>query len=121
MLNEESGIKRPNGLLMDGLNTLLVADFGTGDLYRTDLASGKVKNLNQGFGGADGLVRDTHGFLYVSDWQNGKVWQLAGPRATPQLIADQLQAAADIALSADGKHLLIPDMKAGEMLYLPIR
>jgi len=121
VLNEESGIQRPNGLLMDGLNTLLVADFGTGDLYRTDLASGKVKNLNQGFGGADGLVRDTHGFLYVSDWQNGKVWQLAGPRATPQLIADQLQAAADIALSADGKHLLIPDMKAGEMLYLPIR
>lgn len=121
VLNEESGIKRPNGLLMDGINTLLVADFGTGDLYRADLSSGKVKDLNQGFGGADGLVRDTHGFLYVSDWHNGKVWQLAGPRATPQLIRDQLKAAADMALSADGKQLLVPDMKAGELLYLPIR
>lgn len=121
VLNEESGIKRPNGLLMDGINTLLVADFGTGDLYRADLSSGKVKDLNQGFGGADGLVRDTHGFLYVSDWHNGKVWQLAGPRATPQLIADQFKAAADIALSADGNHLLVPDMKAGELIYLPIR
>jgi glucose/arabinose dehydrogenase len=121
VLNEKSGIKRPNGLLMDGINTLLVADFGTGDLYRADLSSGKVKDLNQGFGGADGLVRDTHGFLYVSDWHNGKVWQLAGPRATPQLIRDQLKAAADMALSADGKQLLVPDMKAGELLYLPIR
>lgn len=121
VLNEESGIKRPNGLLMDGINTLLVADFGTGDLYRADLSSGKVKDLNQGFGGADGLVRDTHGFLYISDWHNGKVWQLAGPRATPQLIADQFKAAADIALSADGQHLLVPDMKAGELHYLPIR
>lgn len=120
VLNSNSGIKRPNGLLMDGVNTLLVADFSTGDLFRADLTSGKVKALNQGFGGADGLVRDTRGFLYVSDWNNGKVWQLAGPRATPQLIADELKAAADIALSADGKHLLVPDMKAGEMLYLPI-
>lgn len=120
VLNEESGIKRPNGLLMDGINTLLVADFGTGDLHRADLTSGKVKDLNQGFGGADGLVRDTRGFLYVSDWNNGKVWQLAGPRATPQLIADQLKAAADIALSADGKYLLVPDMKAGELRYLAL-
>jgi glucose/arabinose dehydrogenase len=121
VLNEESGIKRPNGLLMDGINTLLVADFGTGDLYRADLTSGKVKDLNQGFGGADGLVRDTRGFLYVSDWNNGKVWQLAGPRATPQLIADEFKAAADIALSADGKYLLVPDMKAGELRYLPLQ
>ncbi len=120
VLDSHSGIKRPNGLLMDGVNTLLVADFGTGDLYRADIASGKVKALNQGFGGADGLVRDSRGFLYVSDWNNGKVWQLPEPQATPQLIADNLQAAADITLSADGRFVLVPDMKAGEMLYLPI-
>ncbi|MED5510669.1 MAG: SMP-30/gluconolactonase/LRE family protein [Pseudomonadota bacterium] len=120
VMNSHSGIKRPNGLLMDGIGSMLVADFGTGDLYRFDLASDKVKDLNSGFGGADGLVRDTRGFLYVSDWNNGKVWQLAGPRATPQIIADDLKAAADIALSADGKHLLVPDMKAGKLLYLPI-
>ncbi len=120
VLGSKDGIKRPNGLLMDGIGSLLVADFGTGDLFRFDLASNEVKGLNTGFGGADGLVRDTRGFLYVSDWNNGKVWQLAGPRATPQLIADDLQAAADIALSADGQFLLVPDMKAGKLVYLPI-
>lgn len=121
VLDSNAGIKRPNGLLMDGVNSLLVADFGTGDLFRADLTSGKVNALNQGFGGADGLVRDTRGFVYVSDWNNGKVWQLAGPRATPQLIADNLKAAADITLSADGRFVLVPDMKAGEMVYLPVQ
>jgi len=120
VINSDSGIKRPNGLLMDGVGTLLVADFGTGDLYRTHLSSGKTQHLNQGFGGADGLVRDTRGFLYVSDWKNGKVWQLSTPEATPQLIADNFKAAADIALSVDGQSVMVPDMKAGELVYLPV-
>lgn len=120
VINSDSGIKRPNGLLMDGVGTLLVADFGTGDLYRTHLSSGKTQHLNQGFGGADGLVRDTRGFLYVSDWKNGKVWQLSTPEATPQLIADNFKAAADIALSLDGQSVMVPDMKAGELVYLPV-
>jgi glucose/arabinose dehydrogenase len=121
VLNAESGIKRPNGLLMDGVDSLLVADFGTGDLFRANLATGTVKALNQGFGGADGLVRDNHGLLYISDWHNGKVWQLAEPMATPQLISDNFQSAADISLSADGRFLLVPDMKGGDMQYLPVR
>ncbi|WP_438971817.1 SMP-30/gluconolactonase/LRE family protein, partial [Methylophaga sp.] len=120
VINADAGIKRPNGLLMDGADLLLVADFGTGDLYRLQAQSGKVAHLNQGFGGADGLVRDTRGFLYISDWNNGKVWQLSSPEATPQIIADDLKAAADIALSADGKNVMVPDMKAGELIYLPI-
>lgn len=121
VINEKSGIKRPNGLLNDGVNQMLVADFGTGDLYTLDLASGKVDKVNQGFGGADGLVRDANGLLYISDWKNGKVWQLVEPKATPQLLRDDFKAAADIAFSADGKQLLVPDMKAGTLEYLPIR
>ncbi len=121
VINEKSGIKRPNGLLNDGVNQMLVADFGTGDLFTLDIASGKVNKVNQGFGGADGLVRDANGLLYISDWNNGKVWQLVEPKATPQLLRDDYKAAADIALSADGTQLLVPDMKAGTLEYLPVR
>ncbi|WP_417498789.1 PQQ-dependent sugar dehydrogenase [Methylophaga sp.] len=121
ILNTNSAIKRPNGLLMDGNDTLLVADFGTGDLYRTSISSGKTEALNKGFGGADGLVRDSKGYLYVSDWQNGKVWQLVEPKATPQLISEDFVSAADIALSADGQSILVPDMKAGKLISLPIQ
>ncbi|MDO8826402.1 PQQ-dependent sugar dehydrogenase [Methylophaga sp.] len=121
IINAKSGIKRPNGLLMDGYNKMLVADFGTGDLFQLDIAKGKATKVNSGFGGADGLVRDTDGFLYISDWANGKVWQLNEPKATPQLITDEYESAADIALSADGKHILMPDMKAGKLYFLPIK
>ncbi|HET8808338.1 MAG TPA: SMP-30/gluconolactonase/LRE family protein, partial [Methylophaga sp.] len=121
VINEKSGIKRPNGLLNDGVNQMLVADFGTGDLFTLNLTSGKVVKVNQGFGGADGLVRDANGLLYISDWKNGKVWQLVEPKATPQLLRDDFKAAADIALSADGTQLLVPDMKAGALEYLPVR
>jgi sugar lactone lactonase YvrE len=121
IINAKSGIKRPNGLLIDGYNKMLVADFGTGDLFQLDIAAAKATKVNSGFGGADGLVRDTDGFLYISDWANGKVWQLNEPKATPQLITDEYESAADIALSADGKHILMPDMKAGKLYFLPIK
>ncbi|WP_230343310.1 SMP-30/gluconolactonase/LRE family protein [Methylobacillus arboreus] len=123
LINDKAGIKRPNGLLLDGPGKLLVADFGNGKLFQVNYAGKKstVTLLNQGFGGADGLVRDTDGVLYISDWAGGKVWQLAEPRATPQLVSEGHQSAADIALSADGRSILIPDMKAGELVSLPIR
>jgi glucose/arabinose dehydrogenase len=121
ILDDKSAIKRPNGLLMDGNDTLLVADFGTGDLYRANISSGKTEALNKGFGGADGLVRDSKGYLYVSDWQNGKVWQLVEPKATPQLLSDDFISAADISLSADGQYLMVPDMKGGKLVYLPVQ
>lgn len=127
IINERSGIKRPNGLLMDGPNKLLVADFGTGKLFSVNFdgaalkPKGKVVLLNSGFGGADGLIRDADGILYISDWANGKVWQLSEPKATPQLITQGHQSAADISLSADGRYILMPDMKGGQLLSLPIK
>jgi sugar lactone lactonase YvrE len=127
LISDKSGIKRPNGLLMDGANALLVADFGAGKLFRLEFSEqgGKVKSnlrlLNQGFGGADGLVRDSNGVLYISDWAGGKVWQLSEPKATPQLISEGHQSSADISVSADGKTIQMPDMKAGKLVPISIR
>ena len=77
--------------------------------------------LNQGFGAADGLIRDPSGVLYISDWAGGKVWQLSEPKATPQLISEGNQSSADINLSADGRTILMPDMKAGTLVPISIR
>jgi sugar lactone lactonase YvrE len=127
LIGDNSGIKRPNGLLLDGVNALLVADFGTGKLFRLDFSEqdGKFKSnltlLNQGFGSVDGLVRDPNSVLYVSDWAGGKVWKLSEPKATPQLISEGHQSSADISISADGKTILMPDMKAGTLVPISIR
>lgn len=125
LLDENTGIKRPNGLLMDGPNKLLVADFGSGKLFQLafDAETGKSKLtlLNSGFGAADGLVRDSDGLLYISDWAGGKVWQLGEPKATPQLISQGHKSSADISLSIDGKFILMPDMKAGSLVPIAIK
>ncbi len=126
IINDKSGIKRPNGLLMDGPNKMLVADFGTGKLFQVLLneklgSKNQVTLLNIGFGGADGLTRDSDGILYVSDWAGGKVWQLTEPKSTPQLISEGHMSSADISITSDGKTMLMPDMKAGKLLYIPIR
>ncbi|QBQ53454.1 PQQ-dependent sugar dehydrogenase [Nitrosococcus wardiae] len=113
-------IKSPNGLLMDDKNHLLMVDFMTGELYRIALKTGTMERINGGFGGGDGLVQDTQGRLYVSDYKNGKVYILDSPTAAPRLLRDQFQAAADIGLAPDGNHLLVPDMKAGRLIWLPL-
>ena len=59
----------------------------------------------------------------MSDWKNGKVFSVKlekGTLANAELLKDGFSAAADIASSADGKLILVPDMKAGELVYLPI-
>lgn len=112
-------VKGPNGLLMGGRGTLLEVDFMTGTLYSIQLGSGEMTKLAEGFGGGDGLVRGKNGMLYVSDWKGGKVYSV-DKQGEVKLLKDGFQAAADIAKSGNGKALLVPDMKAGELVWLPL-
>jgi gluconolactonase len=111
----------PNGLLVEDPDHLLVADFGLGYLYRFDLNTGNAQRIGGGFGGTDGLAREPGGRLFVSDWKNGRVFQVTSDLEPPKLLSDQFQSAADISLTPDGKTLLIPDMKAGTLTWFPIR
>ena len=110
-------ILAPNGLLMDG-KSLLEIDFASGILYRVNLKTGTTAKVAEGFGGGDGLVRTKNGKLIISDWKNGKIYQVVGKNA--KLLKEGYQASADIVLSYDGKTLLVPDMKAGELDFVSI-
>jgi sugar lactone lactonase YvrE len=114
-------IKSPNGLLSIGPNQLLVADFSNGELLRLQVDKGTTEKLAEGLGGADGIARDSSGMIYVSDWKGGKVRKvnLKNKGAKPEDYAQTFASAADIVLSADGKFLLVPDMKAGTLVWLP--
>jgi len=112
-------ILAPNGLLMDGHKNLLEVDFASGILYRINLKTGKMTKLAEGFGGGDGLVRTKSGEIYVSDFKGGKVYHLRN--GNPVLIKEGYISAADIALSNDGKTLMVPDMKAGELDFISIK
>lgn len=114
-------ISVPNGLLVDDADHLLVADWGEGYLYRFDMNTKNVQRLGGGFGGADGLARGADGRLFVSDWKNGRLFLVTSELEPPALLSSQFQSAADLAITPDGKTLLVPDMKAGTLTWFPIR
>ena len=112
-------ILAPNGLLMDGANHLLEVDFESGILYRVNLVTGATTKQADGFTGGDGLVRTKAGKIIISDWKNGKVYEMVKGHA--KLIKEGYKASADIALMQDGKTLMVPDMKAGELDFITVK
>lgn len=121
---QDARVLAPNGLLMGKTpNCIMVVDFVSGVLYRLDMKKNTLIEVAKGFGGGDGIVKGKKGQFFVSDWKNGKVFSVKlekGAVANGELIKEGFAAAADIAPSLDGKFLLVPDMKAGELVYLPV-
>jgi glucose/arabinose dehydrogenase/sugar lactone lactonase YvrE len=113
------GLHTPNGLAMDGASHLLLADFGTGALYRVKIAGGSGEKIADGLGGADGLAWDYYGRLFIGDWKNGKVYGIPRPGEKPVLVAEGLQSAADLCYDPANNRLLVPDIKAGTLVPLP--
>ena len=112
-------ILAPNGLLFEGRNNLLEIDFESGILYRVNISTGATSKVAEGFGGGDGLVRTKSGKIFISDWKSGKVYEAVAGKV--RLIKEGYKASADIALMQDGKTLMVPDMKAGELDFIEIK
>lgn len=117
---QNANILAPNGLLIDKQSKkLLEVDFTSGVLYQLEDGNGTLKEIAQGFGGSDGIVQ-ANGMLYVSDWKNGKVFSV-GSKGEVALIKAGYQSAADIALTNDGKTIMVPDMKAGVLDFIQLQ
>jgi len=118
---QDARIKAPNGLLADDTgNVLVIVDFASGILYTLNTQSGKLNDIAEGFGGGDGVVHHSNGTIYVSDWKNGKVFSV-DIKGDVTLVKSGYQSAADIAATKDEAYLLVPDMKAGELDFIPLK
>jgi|LakWasM103_HOW12_FD_contig_121_19663_length_2686_multi_5_in_0_out_0_3 sugar lactone lactonase YvrE len=117
----DARILAPNGLLADAKGEhLLLVDFTSGVLYNYNLLTKKLDEVASGLGGGDGIVKQANGTIYVSDWKAGKVFRI-DPQHKVTLIKEGYQSAADIALTQDDHHLLVPDMKAGKLDIIDLR
>jgi len=110
-------MKAPNGVLPIGNNKLLLVDWG-GELFEADTKTKKIKKIGEGFLGGDGLAIK-NGVIYISSWKEGKVYEFKNGKS--KVILKDFKAAADIALSKDKTHLIIPDMKAGTVTIYPLK
>lgn len=118
---KDARIKAPNGLLADDTgNILIVVDFSSGVLYSLDTQAGGLTDIAEGFGGGDGVVHHSNGTMYISDWKSGKVFSLS-TKGEVELLKQGYQSAADIATTKDERYLLVPDMKAGELDFIPLK
>src|SRR5215210_60930 len=122
--DDDVRVVSPNGLLMDG-DRLLEVDYTTGILFRIDLKARSMEKVTGGLGASDGLVRDASGRLLVTDYAGHRVFVLSKPNAKPpekpkELTVSGIESAADLAISPDGKSLLIPDMSGGRLAILAL-
>lgn len=117
---QEPRLLGPNGLVMDDTgDVIMVVDFLSGILYSYNMKTHALTDLAEGFGGGDGLVHHSSGKMFVSDWNNGKVFSI-NLKGDVKEIKSGYKAAADIALTKDEKYLMVPDMKAGELDFIPL-
>jgi gluconolactonase len=117
--DDDTRLVSPNGLLMDGAGKLLEVDYTTGILFRIDLKSKTMEKVAAGFGASDGLVRDSRGRLIITNYAGHKVYVLTAPDAKPQEIeVVGVESSADLAISPDGKSLIIPDMGGGKLAIM---
>lgn len=108
-------LKAPNGLICDCRDHLLLNDFFARRLLRVSIADGKVSEVANDLGGADGLARDKRGRIYVSDWGKGRVFVIDDAQSKPRVLLDGFKAPADLMVDPSQDRLLIPDMRAGTL------
>jgi hypothetical protein len=112
----------PNGVAVPARGKLLINEFFTGTVFLHDRQG--LHPLVTGLRGADGVEQDPRGDLYVSSWDQGKLWRLPRPARgkpiEPVLIAEGFQTAADFYLDVKGKQIVLPDMKAGTLSFIPL-
>ena len=118
---QDARIMAPNGLLADDTgNVLIYVDFTSGVLYSYNQKTKVLTDLAEGFGGGDGIVHHSNGSMFVSDWKNGKVFSVS-TKGDVALLKGGYQSAADIAITKDETYIMVPDMKAGELDFIPLK
>ena len=110
----------PNGVdvLKDG--RIRIAEFFSGDVLEWN--KGKWKAIAKGHRSGDGIVHDSKGNFYISEVMFGKVTRYERGNPTGKVLSEGLglKSAADI--YADEAHgaLIIPDSKAGELVFIAL-
>jgi hypothetical protein len=110
----------PNGVdvLKDG--RIRVAEFFSGDVLEWN--KGKWKAIAKGHRSGDGIVHDSKGNFFISEVMFGKVtrYERGNPVGQELSAGLGLKSAADIYVDEPHGQLIIPDSKAGELVFIAL-
>ena len=110
-----SGIKFAEGLAMDGLSHLLVADDQKDpNLWRIRIADGSATLVAKKVLGGDSLTWDHFGRLYYRN-SHRQIMGFPNLGQRPVMVAEGFQDPQGLCLDLSGKNLLVVDKKAGSL------
>ena len=110
----------PNGVTVTGTadkELLVMGDFFTGNIVTYDGESYSI--IAKGMRGADAVAIDGD-MIYVSSWPLGKVWKFDRKSKKLTVLSDQFTTVADFFYDRANRQLVIPDMLAGTVTFLPL-
>ncbi|MFM9017326.1 MAG: SMP-30/gluconolactonase/LRE family protein [Verrucomicrobiota bacterium] len=108
----------PNGIDVMANGRIRIAEFFTGDVLEYN--KGKWKTLAKGHRSGDGIVHDSKGRFYVSEVMTGRVTRYEADGSGQTELGQGLKAAADHYLDEKAGLLIVPDSKAGELVFLAL-
>jgi sugar lactone lactonase YvrE len=105
---------------------LLALDFFHGSVVDVDLERDTKTILATGpFRGCDGIEQARDGTIFVTSFENGRVWRMGADGENAQLLFDLAangrQSLADLALDEEAQKLYVPDTAHATIVVLPTR
>jgi sugar lactone lactonase YvrE len=108
----------PNGITV-GSRGILVASFGSGEVYRLDAEGARTGVMPASERQFDGIVMLPDGGFLVSSWGDQAVYRIGGDGSVTKAMED-VEAAADIGYDATRNALLVPLFMANQLVIHPL-
>lgn len=117
VIDHDARMPIPNGIdrLADG--TIHVGEFFLGTILQW--RQGSWRKIGEDYRSVDGLAHDRAGNLYATEVFSGRVWQVNAGTGARSLLAT-LSSAADLIFDEKTSSLVVPDSKAGAIVFIPI-
>jgi len=103
-------LKGPNGLIFNKKGELICVSWNSGDVFK--ISKEKIEKIGHINGNLDGIVIKEDGTLLISDFKNGRIYQLKNGKV--KLLMKNLKTPADIGYNR-GK-LAIPEFFADKVI-----
>ncbi|GFO74727.1 hypothetical protein BPLS_P1593 [Bathymodiolus platifrons methanotrophic gill symbiont] len=118
LIIQDKNMGRPNGIIASG-KELTVVSFGSGEVYRIDANNKRHAMPTPPKGGLDGLLKLDDGRLLISSWGASALYVLNNDN-TYSILADSLDAPADLGFDTKRQRVLIPLFKLNKLVFLPL-
>lgn len=115
---KEKTMGRPNGIIANG-KELTYVTFGSGEIIHIDQNGKRLTMPKPPKGALDGLLKLKDGRLILSSWDGSALYILNNDN-TYSILADSLDAPADLGFDTKRQRILVPLFKQNKLVFLPL-